>query len=520
MTTLALTSGAYSARGVIANAQRCVNLWPESNPQETQPAQPVTHYLRPGLRRQLVLNVAQIRCLYTATNGDLYAVSGNEVYFISSGLVPQRLGFIQNGTNQVKMADNGVSILIADGSPTGYQIDMTSHVLSGIDAANNSGTNGFSYNGANYVDFVDTFLVGNTPGTPDWWSTASNALEFDPLSFASKSGLPDFVKGVVVVQRYVWVIGTYATELWSDVGNTNFPFAIVSGPYVEHGCLATYSIVKAKEAVLWLSQDRSGKAVFLRAEEYRAIRCSNYAIENEIQSYPGLEQTVGFTFTQGGHIFAGWRFPQADKTWIMDLETNQWHEAVSQDSDGLEHQWRVNCATLAYGMVLAGDYENGVIYQVDPTYYLDDTLPITRRRGFPHVIAELSRIRFTKFIVDLEVGNDGPNLGFNFGLLGDDGSGGTFGLQTESLVPLLQDPSFSYSSIYGDRVIWLRWSDTRGRSWSQPIQQSMGELGQFLVNIQFQRLGIARDRVFEVFWSYPCETALQAAYVSYTPGSS
>ncbi len=42
-----LISGAYEARSIIANAQRCINLYQEKN-QEDSPV-PVTHYLTPGL---------------------------------------------------------------------------------------------------------------------------------------------------------------------------------------------------------------------------------------------------------------------------------------------------------------------------------------------------------------------------------------------------------------------------------------------------------------------------------------
>lgn len=45
-----LTGGAYQAKSIIANAQRCVNLYPEANPPISTPPVPVTHYLTPGLK--------------------------------------------------------------------------------------------------------------------------------------------------------------------------------------------------------------------------------------------------------------------------------------------------------------------------------------------------------------------------------------------------------------------------------------------------------------------------------------
>ncbi len=47
MQTLPLIGGSYSSRSVIANAQRCINLYPEGNRKDSPTS--VTHYQRPGL---------------------------------------------------------------------------------------------------------------------------------------------------------------------------------------------------------------------------------------------------------------------------------------------------------------------------------------------------------------------------------------------------------------------------------------------------------------------------------------
>lgn len=49
MARIPLIGGAYQAKSIIANAQRCVNLYPEANPQSDQPPSPATHYPTPGL---------------------------------------------------------------------------------------------------------------------------------------------------------------------------------------------------------------------------------------------------------------------------------------------------------------------------------------------------------------------------------------------------------------------------------------------------------------------------------------
>jgi len=69
-------------------------------------------------------------------------------------------------------------------------------------------------------------------------------------------------------------------------------------------------------------------------------------------------------------------------------------------------------------------------------------------------------------------------------------------------------------------LISLRWSNDRGASWSNYITQPLGAVGQFLQQVQFLRLGMSRDRVFELSWSAPVMTALNAAYVDVEAASS
>jgi hypothetical protein len=123
------------------------------------------------------------------------------------------------------------------------------------------------------------------------------------------------------------------------------------------------------------------------------------------------------------------------------------------------------------------DWENGNLYALDQDAYTDNGNPIPRIRSFPHIAgSDGNRILFRQFIADMEVGN---------------------GLPDDSAEPEIR----------------LRWSDDRGRSWGNFIQGSLGKVGAYLTSIQYQRLGYARDRVFELSWSAPVKTALNGAWV-------
>ena len=81
-----------------------------------------------------------------ATNGDLYAILDQIVYYIDPGFVFHSLGVLASGrTNPAYMADNGKTILIVDGSPTGSQINMTTRNMSPIADPNFLGADRISF---------------------------------------------------------------------------------------------------------------------------------------------------------------------------------------------------------------------------------------------------------------------------------------------------------------------------------------------------------------------------------------
>jgi hypothetical protein len=68
--------------------------------------------------------------------------------------------------------------------------------------------------------------------------------------------------------------------------------------------------------------------------------------------------------------------------------------------------------------------------------------------------------------------------------------------------------------------IWLDFSDDRGRSFGNPIMQSLGGVGEYITSVQFQRLGMSRSRIFRVTWSIDSDVCLQGAWITADPASS
>jgi uncharacterized membrane protein len=259
--------------------------------------------------------------------------------------------------------------------------------------------------GADRVDYLDTYLLFNKPNTPQFYSSDSLALTFDPLWFANKEAYSDLLVTQIVSKRDIILIGEKTTEVWTNVGKPDFPFESQPGVFIDHGIVAKYSASEYDNGVFWLTADRQGQGIVVMVAGYQSKRISTYAIENEISGYARISDAIGFCYQLGGHTFYVLTFPSADKTWVYDITTGLWHEWLWIDTNGEEHRHRANCYWPVNGTPVVGDWQNGNLYALDSRVFTDNGHPIKRVRSFPHVVADLKRVFFRCFIADMDVGD-------------------------------------------------------------------------------------------------------------------
>lgn len=492
MARIPLLGGAYSSASLIANAQRSVNLYPETNPDTSQAPVNVTHYPRPGLTPLgAPPNPGRGRALYCSTLGKLYAVVGRSVYFIDAAFQFNKIGeMTADLSTPVSMADNSTSMLLVDGSPTGSVVSLSTNVMAPITDPN--------FLGADRIDFLDYFLILNQPATPNWYATNANSVVFNALSFGTKTAWPDNCIGVIACERVAWVFGPKKAEVWGNAGLIPFPFQALSGNIVEHGSAAKYSFAKQDVNVYWLSQSPEGALMVMRGTGNVAHRISTHAIEEQFLKYQNPSDAVGATYQIRGHAFYCLHFQADDRTWVFDEATQQWHEEAYFDNNGIQHRTRDVFMAYAYGRNLSLDWATGQLYQRDEKNFSDNGNPIVFIRSLPHVIDgdNEDRITLWRVIADMEAGN-GP--GFQ--------------------VPTSQSPwSLGFSSGFGPAIlieppyITLRVSRDRGASFDTVGLQPMGAQGQYNKRPTWNRLGAASDFVLELSWAGPMQSALNGVF--------
>lgn len=499
MTRVPLNSGAYQARSLIANAQRSINLYLEQNPAETDPPVPFTIYPRPGLKLLAKCPSFGIgRNVYCDSQGNGYMVAGAVVYYIDPSFNLVAIGTIAAGTSIVSMSDNGTTIILVDGTTSGYTIDVQSKAFAAISDP--------AFYGGTWVNYVRTFFTLNRPGTNEFYISGSNATTWDALDFGRKTSSADHLVAASPLNDQLWLMGTKKGEVWYYSGNVDFPWQQLPNVIIEHGVAAPYSIGQTDKFLFWLTQDKDGKPWIARgAADYSVEKISTFAIDSEVQKYAKWSDAVGYCYQMLGHTFYQIDFPSADKSWVYDLSLmgtgNEWNQYSSIDINGNHHRMNGFLSAYMYNTNVMIDWKTGDLYALDPDTFTDNTNPIVCVRGFPHLGANGNEVSYPGFMADMDVG-DVPNL-----LIDDDGTATT-------------NPwSAGFSSAFGPfldqgtPIVTMRFSNTRGKTYGNKRPRSLGSTGQYGQILKWDSCGIARDGVFELEWAVPCKTALNGAFL-------
>lgn len=459
----------YNLDSVAIDGQRSVNWYPRVNESGNSKEREVTALVdRPGYSEfaNVGAGLPQRGSIET-TNGVYYTVNGSFLFKVASNGTHTNIGTLLTSTGHVSMIDNGIQLVIVDGTYA-YQNTLASDTFAQITDPDLEAFDQVTYQDGYFIFIAkDKFQISNLLST-----------DIDALDFATSEGSPDDIVGGESLERNLYIFNTRTTEIFFNSGNADFPFERTEGAFLELGCAARFSIAKTKDHLFFLARDKDGAGLVYKARGANMQRISTHVIEQKINSYGDISNARAWIYQDEGSSFYVLNFDNVDTTWVYDIGTNMWHERTFTN-DGNQERDRGYSHAYAYSKHLVGDYESGKIYEMSRRFLSDDGEEIVCIRTCPHISATGRRLKVTSMELDLESGT------------GLDGT--TQGTDPKAMLQFSDDGGFSF----GNEI----WAD-------------MGKIGEKRKRVIWRRLGRSRDRVFKVQISDPVRRILIGANIS------
>lgn len=373
-----------------------------------------------------------------------FVVAGLTLYETTSGTAVSR-GTI-NGSDWVTMEDGTNQLVIAAGAQ-GYVFNMTSNTLAEITDPDWRG----SYDVAE-LNGVFIFIALDQPDQ-FYISAIDDGSTLDALDFSSADAQPDDIVTVRVLKQEAYFFGDLSTEVWTFVGDSDFPLVRYNSTPIDIGIVGRRAAIKAADTLIFVGKTERGTGIVYMINGHQPQRISNEAVEAALQADGVDLSECSMWARQGvGYEHVGIKAPGMSTTWVFDAATREWHEQAEL-VDGEYTALRVDqVSQLGTAQhAIAGEKQ----YTVDASTYTLGGDVLVRERTWPHLISpSMEPVVYTGLElacttghggnVTLEISNDG---GFNFG---------------------------------------------------PPLLRSLGAIGRWMQRVRWFPLGSARDRVFRL----------------------
>ena len=381
-----------------------------------------------------------------------------------------------------------------------------------------------AFSGGNTVDTVDNYFVYNRPNTQQWGSSDALSPISQGLSFSSKDGSPDNLVSLIVDHREVYLLGETSSEVWIDVGAFPFPYQRIPGTSTQHGIAAQFSMARLGNSFAYVSRNSRGQGMIVQMNGYLPTRISTHAVESTLANQY-IDDAVAWTYQLEGHECYVVSFPTLNLTWVYDSTTTMWHKWLYVTNGNVYGRHRGNCSAVFQGLVLCGDYANGKIYELDRTNYTDDGQPIRRLRRAPHLVADLQRQFFDELQLQFQpgVGTTGFSVVMPTTYISNPyyiGGTATLTIGPTDVFIIGNGSKINPIDTTTYPQAMLRWSNDGGSTWSREYWVTIGQLGKYKNRAIWRRLGMARDRVYEVVITDPVKAVIVSANLKASAGDN
>ncbi len=302
------------------------------------------------------------------------------------------------------------------------------------------------------------FVISLNQSSRFYVSGFYDGLFWDALAFANAESSADPIVAVWSSSGQLILMGSRTMEFWGLSGALDFPFSQIQGSSTEWGLAATWSVSKYDNSVACLIRNRMGQVMVAKLSGYLPQKISTPDIDYIINNYARIDDATSYSYMLGGHPMFVISFPSAGYSWLYDGSTGIWSSLKSYQST--RHIGEFGWNYLQNNLV--ADFEDGIIYKIDPLVFTENGSPIESEIISETVVSpDLERFSIDKFRVDMEVGNAAPG--------------------------------------YSNPVCSLQVSRDNGKTYGAEMFKEIGPVGNYRNAIEWTRLGGGnRNYVFKI----------------------
>ncbi len=471
-----VVGGSYVSQSPIALGEETINFIPELIEQPGGKNRMVL-YPSPGVTRFSESSTLE-GCRGTASfAGRMFAVYGASfVEFDQNGLetIQGTVTFTENTPVTISYnGDGGGQLLITSCGDAYIFILATDHFGA-------AGFTGYASQGGMLDGF---FLILDAQTSTLYISDLLDGLTWDPLQFAQRSIASDAWVAMLVTYREIYLIGSATSEIWTFTGAYPFPFAPIPNTLLTYGTAAAFSPTLVDGNPCWLTSRANGFGQVILVEGVSPRVISTMALDFILGGFGTLSDAIGQSIEINGHKLYVLTFPTEQDTRVFDTTTNLWVRFLEW-VDGDWAAWRPLYMTHAFGLLLAGDWTNEFLFALSVENASSATGLVTgdlntrrlRRAALPFDENQLLYVEYIELFLESGLG----------------------------LV----------SGLGSDPVGMMRLSRNGGKTWSNELWRSAGELGQYGKRMRWNRLGRGRDFVAEWVFSDPIPWRIVNSFAS------
>lgn len=222
---------------------------------------------------------------------------------------------------------------------------------------------------------VDEREVSSDPeiiGRFYWIEPGETAV--DSLNFATAESVPDALVSARVINDRLWLLGTNSVEVWYYTGNADAPFARTQGNSFSIGCLEGSDCI-VKDSLFFIGPDNhiyqfTGSSYNVVSDNSVSERIRSFQDDTFVGTYSNLIRT--WTFDLDGHTFYVINLG-LEETIVYEVLSKQFMTWGNGTGPFLtQHAGHLYTNTSGKRKRLVGDISSGTLWEIDPTYRIDD----------------------------------------------------------------------------------------------------------------------------------------------------